>query len=55
MISVQLGVSLEEAFVRLRAHAFAAGTPLDDIADHVVNRLLRFTPDPDPGPANVIP
>ena len=23
MISVQLGVSLEEAFVRLRAHAFA--------------------------------
>jgi ANTAR domain len=57
MISVQLDVSLEEAFVRLRAHAFAAGTPLDDIADHVVKRLLRFTPDPepDPGPANVIP
>jgi ANTAR domain len=59
MISVQLGVSLEDAFVRLRAHAFAAGTPLDDIADHVVKRLLRFTPEPDPepdpGPANVIP
>jgi len=48
MISVQLGVSLEEAFVRLRAHAFAVGTPLGDIAGDVVNRLLRFTPDPRP-------
>ena len=46
MISVQLGVSLEEAFVRLRAHAFAVGTPLDDIAGDVVKRLLRFAPDP---------
>ena len=27
MISVQLGVSMDEAFVRLRAHAFAAGRP----------------------------
>jgi hypothetical protein len=49
MISVQLGVSLEEAFVRLRAHAFAVGTPLDNVAGDVVRRLLRF--DPDPGPA----
>ena len=49
MISVQLGVSLEEAFVRLRAHAFAAGTPLDVVADDVVSRTLRFDPDPDPG------
>ena len=52
MISAQLDVSLEEAFVRLRAHAFAAGTRLDEVADEVVKRLLRFTPDP---PANVIP
>ena len=50
MISAQLGVSIEEAFVRLRAHAFAASTPLDDIADDVVKRLLRFDPDPDPDP-----
>ena len=49
MISVQLGVSLEEALVRLRAHAFAAGTPLDDIAGDVVRRLLRFDPGPAPG------
>ena len=48
MISVQLGVTMEEALVRLRAHAFAAGTPLDDIAGDVVKRLLRFDPDPDP-------
>jgi hypothetical protein len=50
MISVQLGVSLEEAFVRLRAHAFAAGTRLDDVAGDVVSRRLRFDPDPDPEP-----
>jgi hypothetical protein len=48
MISVQLGVSLEEAFVRLRAHAFAADTPLDAIADDVVSRALRFDPEPEP-------
>jgi hypothetical protein len=48
MISVQMGVSLEEAFVRLRAHAFTVGTPLDDIAGDVVSRLLLFDPDPDP-------
>jgi hypothetical protein len=50
MISVQLGVSLEVALVRLRAHAFAAGTPLDDVAEEVVRRTLRFDPDPDPTP-----
>jgi ANTAR domain/GAF domain len=49
MISVQLGVSMEEAFVRLRAHAFAAGTPLDDVAGDVVSRVLRFRPGPGPG------
>ena len=49
MVSVQLGVSLEEALVRLRAHAFASGVPLNDVAGDVVGRLLRFDPDP-PGP-----
>jgi ANTAR domain len=44
MISVQLGVSLEEAFVRLRAHAFASGAALGDIAGDVVRRRLRFGP-----------
>jgi ANTAR domain len=46
MISVQLGVSLDEAFVRLRAHAWASGSALGDVADDVVRRLLRFEPDP---------
>ena len=50
MISVQLGVSLEEAFVRLRAHAFAVSTSLGGVADDVVNGTLRFDPDPDPDP-----
>jgi hypothetical protein len=48
MIAVQLGVSLQEAFARLRAHAFAAGTPLADAASDVVNRSLRLRPDPRP-------
>jgi hypothetical protein len=43
-------VSLEEALVRLRAHAFAAGAPLDDVAGDVVSRTLRFGPGPDLGP-----
>ncbi len=46
MISVQLGVSLEEAFARLRAHAFAASIPLGDVAKDVANRRLRMRPDP---------
>jgi hypothetical protein len=45
MISVQLGVSLEDAFVRLRAHAFADGAALGDVARDVVGRKLRFEPD----------
>jgi hypothetical protein len=48
MISVQLGVSLEEAFVRLRAHAFATGGALSDVAGAVVTRKLRLDPDPPP-------
>ena len=48
MISVQLGVSLEEAFVRLRAHAFASGAALGDVAVEVISRALRFDPEPEP-------
>jgi hypothetical protein len=50
MLSVQLGVSLEEAFVRLRAHAFAAGAALGDVAEDVVSRRLRLDSDPDLAP-----
>jgi hypothetical protein len=42
MISVQLGVSLAEALVRLRAHAFAEGRLIADVAADVVARRLCF-------------
>jgi hypothetical protein len=42
MISVQLGVSLAEALVRLRAHAYADGRPIAEVAADVVVRRLRF-------------
>jgi hypothetical protein len=45
MISVQLAVGIEEAFVRLRAHAYAQGRSLTDVARDVVARRLRFTHD----------
>lgn len=44
MVSVQLGVSLEEALARLRAHAFTSGVALGEIAGDVVSRRLRFEP-----------
>jgi len=42
MISVQLGVSLAEALVRLRARAWGEGRPLAEVAADVVARRLRF-------------
>ncbi len=48
MILVQLGVSAEAAFARLRAHAYAHGRRLGDVARDVVERRLRFDPDPPP-------
>ncbi|MFC4884211.1 GAF and ANTAR domain-containing protein [Streptomyces beijiangensis] len=47
MLTEQLGVGLEEAFIRLRAHAYAQGRRLADVAADVVARRLRFPPDPD--------
>ena len=46
MIVVQLGISAEAAFARLRAYAFAHERRLVDVARDVVERRLRFTPDP---------
>ncbi|HEY0868764.1 MAG TPA: GAF and ANTAR domain-containing protein [Acidothermaceae bacterium] len=43
MIQVQLGVSTDEALVRLRARAFALGRPLVAVATDVVERTIRFT------------
>ena len=49
MITVQLGVGIDEAFVRLRAYAYAWDRSLTDVARDVVARRLRFTPDPPAG------
>lgn len=43
MVKVQLGVTIEEAFLMLRAHAFAAGQPVAEVARDVVERRLRFS------------
>ncbi len=42
MVMVQLESSIEEALVRLRASAYAAGRPVADIAADVVRGDLRF-------------
>jgi hypothetical protein len=42
MVSVQLGVSVGEALVRLRAHAFGSDRPLTEVAHDVIDRLLHF-------------
>lgn len=42
-VSVQLGVTVGEALVRLRAYAFSEGRPLNEVAEDVVARRLRFS------------
>jgi hypothetical protein len=42
MLAVQLGVSLAEALLRLRAHAYASERTMSAIAADVVNRRMRF-------------
>ncbi|HET6212181.1 MAG TPA: GAF and ANTAR domain-containing protein [Micromonosporaceae bacterium] len=46
MIIVQLGVSAEVAFIRLRAYAYARDRRLVDVAADVVARRLRFEREP---------
>jgi AmiR/NasT family two-component response regulator len=42
MVSVQASIDVAEALVRLRAYAFATDRRLDDVAEDVVGRRLRF-------------
>jgi GAF domain-containing protein len=42
MVAVQLGIGVGEALVRLRAHAFANGQPLAEVAVQVTARTLRL-------------
>jgi hypothetical protein len=52
MILIQLGVSAEIAFARLRAYAYARNRPLGEVARDVVDRRLRFDPEPPDDSAN---
>lgn len=47
MVMEQLGVTIEVATIRLRAHAFAAGRPISEVARDVVRRKLRLQADND--------
>ena len=49
MVSVQLGGSVGQALVRLRAYSFANGRSLADVAASVVARTLRFAATGDEG------
>jgi hypothetical protein len=42
MITIQLGVSLAEALLRLRAHAYVTGQTVSVVAADVVNRRMFF-------------
>jgi hypothetical protein len=46
MVSAQLDVAIAEAFVRLRAYAYAQDRRLSDVARDIVARRLRLSPDP---------
>jgi ANTAR domain-containing protein len=47
MLTEQLQVGIEEAFVRLRAYAYAQERRLIDVAGDIVARRLRLEADPD--------
>jgi hypothetical protein len=42
MVAAQLDVSVGEALVRLRAHAFTKDRPISEVAGSIVSRRLRF-------------
>lgn len=44
MVSEQLGISILDALVRLRSHAYATNTPLSVIAHNVILGQLRLDP-----------
>jgi hypothetical protein len=48
MLTEQLGVDIAEAFVRLRAYAYAHDRRLSDLASDIVTRRMRLASNPDP-------
>lgn len=55
MIVAQLGVTARDAYVRMQAFAYAQGRLLNEIANAVVTRRLRFDPDPHSDPEERVP
>ncbi len=45
MVSIQLGVSLHEAMIRIRAYAYAHDRPLGDVADDIIARRILLETD----------
>lgn len=45
MVKSQMDVSINDAFLMIRAYAYSSGRPLIDVARDVVNRRLRFPPE----------
>lgn len=54
MIVAQLGVTARDAYVRMQAFAFSQGRLLNEVAHSVVNRRLRFDPNPDADPEELM-
>jgi hypothetical protein len=54
MVAAQLGVSVTDALAALRAHAYAHGLRLSDLATAVVARRVRLGPD-SPSPSSPSP
>ncbi|MEV5533344.1 ANTAR domain-containing protein [Streptomyces prunicolor] len=52
ILTVQLGIGIDEAFVRLRAHAYMRGRRLADVAADIVAHRLRFSPHAEPDRAD---
>jgi hypothetical protein len=50
MLTEQLGTSIADAFIRLRAYAYVNDLRLADVARDIVARRLRLDPDPGPVP-----
>ncbi len=43
MVMAQLGIPSDDALVVIRAHAFATGTPIRDIAEAIIRRDIDFS------------
>ena len=49
MLTEQLGISIADAFIRLRTYAYARDLRMTDVAHDIVARRLRLSSDPGPG------